>query len=112
MVSQASMAGAAVWDSSYYDTLRSKAANPDKEVIEKTARQFESLLIEQIIKESKKVRFDDSVLSSSEHTRLWEDMWGQQLAVELAQRHGFGVAEYVVEAMEKQQTDVIHVTKE
>jgi flagellar protein FlgJ len=65
----------------------------EKEKVEESARQFEAVLLRQILAQARKtvIKSDDQGESSS--TEIYQDMINQQLAEAMSQSGSFGLAE-------------------
>ncbi|MCP5277316.1 MAG: flagellar assembly peptidoglycan hydrolase FlgJ [Thiobacillus sp.] len=83
--------------------LRLKAANGDREALVGAARQFESLLVSQMLKAMRQTRFsdEDDPMSGGEGMKLYQDLLDQQWATQMAKGRGLGFADMMVKALEK-----------
>lgn len=83
--------------------LRPKAANGDREALVGAARQFESLLVSQMLKSMRQTRFsdEDDPMSVGEGMKLYRDLLDQQWATQMAKGRGLGFADMMVKALEK-----------
>ena len=84
--------------------LKAKAASGDRAALVGAAKQFESLLVSQILKNMRQTRFsdEDDPMNSGEGLKLYQDLLDQQWATQLAKGRGLGFADMMVKAMEKQ----------
>lgn len=84
--------------------LKAKAASGDREALVGAARQFESLLVSQMLKAMRQTRFndEDDPMSGGESMKLYRDLLDQQWASQLSKGKGLGFADMMVKAMEKQ----------
>ena len=73
------------------DALRLKAKTDPKAAVQETARQFEALLLNVMLKSMRETVAQDGLLDS-EQTRLYTSMLDQQLSQAMAKR-GIGIAE-------------------
>ena len=78
-------------DAQGIDALRLKARTDPKGAVKETARQFEALLMNVMLKSMRETVAQDG-LFDSEQTRLYTSMLDQQLSQSMAQR-GIGIAE-------------------
>ncbi|MEO8007894.1 MAG: flagellar assembly peptidoglycan hydrolase FlgJ [Betaproteobacteria bacterium] len=78
-------------DAQGIDALRLKAKTDPKGAVKETARQFEALLMNVMLKSMRETVAQDG-LFDSEQTRLYTSMLDQQLSQSMAQR-GIGIAE-------------------
>jgi flagellar protein FlgJ len=70
--------------------LKQQAREDQSGAAEKTARQFESVFIQMMVKQMRQAGFGGGLLDSQQ-TRFAQDMYDQQLAVHLAERRGMGM---------------------
>lgn len=84
--------------------LRHKAASGDREALVGAAKQFESLLVSQMLKAMRQTRFsdEDDPMNGGEGMKLYRDLLDQQWASQLTKGKGLGFADMMVKAMEKQ----------
>lgn len=97
------MAIPALEPSSYADfgalsALKAAARNKDAGALRETARQFESLFTRMLLKTMREASLGEG-LGESEETRFYQDMYDQQLAVELSRGDGIGLAQKLVEQL-------------
>jgi flagellar protein FlgJ len=82
-------------------SLRSEVATHNPKALRAAAQQFESLFINMMLKSMHDANFKDSLLGSSA-SRMYQDMYDQQLSVELSKDHTFGLAELLVQQLRRQ----------
>ena len=77
--------------------LRSNARANDPAALKEAAKQFESLFTKMLLKSMREANqnFGDSMFSS-EQTEFYEGMFDDQLAVQLSQGKGLGLADMLV----------------
>ena len=93
------MAGAVYTDFAQFTTLRAEAtANPNA-AIEEVAAQFESLFLQQMLKSMRDATVKSDLFDSSE-LETYQSMADQQLALQLAEQGGIGLARMMVEQMQ------------
>ena len=83
--------------------LRLKAASGNREALVGAAKQFESLLVSQMLKAMRQTRFsdEDDPMNGGESMKLYQDLLDQQWASQLTKGKGLGFAEMMVKAMER-----------
>ena len=93
------MTGAVYTDFAQFTTLRAEAtANPNA-AIEEVAAQFESLFLQQMLKSMRDATVKSDLFDSSE-LETYQSMADQQLALQLAEQGGIGLARMMVEQMQ------------
>ena len=80
------------------DALKKSAKAQDPQAIRAAARQFESLLTNMLLKSMRDARLADS-LGDSEQTQFYQDMFDQQLAMQMSQGKGIGLADMLVQQL-------------
>ena len=86
-------------DIGYLGSLRAEAASAPKKAINEVASQFEALFIQQMMK-SMRDAVPKSDLMKSDHLETYQAMADQQMAVNLSQQGGMGIARMLVEQMQ------------
>jgi flagellar protein FlgJ len=83
--------------------LKARAASGDKEALRSAARQFESMLVAQMLKNMRETRFDDEddPMGGGDSLKLYRDLLDQQWAAKLSSGRGLGFADMMVKAMER-----------
>lgn len=79
-------------------TLKAAARDKDAAALRETARQFESLFTRMLLKSMREASLGEG-LGESEQTQFYQDMYDQQLAVELSRGDGIGLAQKLVEQL-------------
>lgn len=93
------MAGAVYTDFAQFSTLRAEAtANPNA-AIEEVAAQFESLFLQQMLKSMRDATVKSDLFDSNQ-IETYQSMADQQLALQLAEQGGVGLARMMVEQMQ------------
>ncbi|MBS0386866.1 MAG: glucosaminidase domain-containing protein [Proteobacteria bacterium] len=82
------------------DALKKSAKADDPQAIRQAARQFESLLTSMLLKSMREAKLADS-MGDSEQTQFYQDMFDQQLALQLSQGKGIGLADMLVQQLTK-----------
>jgi peptidoglycan hydrolase FlgJ len=85
-------------DFSGLESLKKSAKAQDPQAIRQAARQFESLLTNMLLKSMRDARLADS-LGDSEQTQFYQDMFDQQLSVQMSQGKGIGLADMLVQQL-------------
>lgn len=83
------------------DDLKRKAREDQQSALRPVAEQFESMFLEMILKESRKVKLDDGWLDG-EHMDTYLDLHDKQMAQELATKGSFGFADQIVEQLTRE----------
>ena len=94
MVADAAPAGL-VADPRALDGLRQGARSQSPEALREAARQFESLLAQMMIRSMRSASLGDG-LFDSEQSDLYQDMFDQQISVELTRGEGLGLADLLL----------------
>jgi flagellar protein FlgJ len=74
--------------------LRAEAAKDEKSAQREVAQQFEALFIESMLKSMRTASFGDS-LTGSDQADMYRDMMDHQLAINLSQSGGIGMADII-----------------
>lgn len=84
--------------------LRAKAARGDKAALADAARQFEAMLVAQMLKSMRQARFndEDDPMTGGDAMKLYQDLLDQQWATHLSKGKGLGFADMMVKALERQ----------
>jgi flagellar protein FlgJ len=88
--------------------LKARATSGDPEALRSAARQFESLLVAQMLKTMRETRFseDDDPMTGGDGVKLYRELLDQQWAAKLSAGHGLGFADMMVKAMESRGMNV------
>jgi flagellar protein FlgJ len=81
--------------------LKREAAAHNPKALRAAAQQFESLFIDMMLKSARAANFKDPLFGSSQQ-RFYEDLYDQQLSIELSKTHTFGLAEMLVQQLRRQ----------
>lgn len=84
--------------------LKAGAAIGDKEALRSAARQFESLMVAQMLKTMRQTRFsdEDDPLTGGDSLKLYRELLDQQWAARLSKGRGLGFADMLVKHLERQ----------
>jgi flagellar protein FlgJ len=85
-------------DFSGLEALKKSAKAEDPKAIRAAARQFESLLTGMMLKTMRATKFSESP-GDSQETQFYQDMFDQQLAVQLSAGKGMGLADMLVQQL-------------
>jgi len=82
--------------------LKARATSGDPSALRSAARQFESLLVAQMLKTMRETRFseEDDPMTGGDGVKLYRELLDQQWAAQLAGGRGLGFADMMVKAME------------
>jgi flagellar protein FlgJ len=87
-------------DFSGMEALKKTAQQDPAVAIRAAARQFESLFTNMLLKSMREANLGEG-LGDSEQTRFYQDMFDQQLAVQMSQGKGLGLAERLVQQLQR-----------
>ncbi|WP_406672485.1 rod-binding protein [Natronospira sp.] len=77
------------------ERLRGKARRDDPEALREVARHFESLFTHMMLQSMRAASFGDDLTGGNE-MNFYRDMFDQQIAVEMSQGQGIGLADMIV----------------
>lgn len=92
------MSASSVADFGALASLKAAARNHESPALREAARQFESLFTRMLLKSMREASMGEG-LGDSEETRFYQDMFDQQLAVQLSRGDGIGLASRLVEQL-------------
>ncbi|WP_044409858.1 rod-binding protein [Thiomicrospira microaerophila] len=78
--------------------LKRQAREDQEAVLRPVAEQFEALFLEQILKNSRQVKFDEGWLDGGQ-ADIYYDMYDKQLAQDLSSKGSLGLADMIVEQL-------------
>jgi flagellar protein FlgJ len=84
------------------DRLRASAARQDPQALREAARQFEGLFTAMMLKSMREASLGTG-LGDSEETKTYQDMYDQQLALQLAHGKGLGLADMLMQQLTRAQ---------
>ena len=87
-------------DFSGMEALKQTAQQHQPAAVREAARQFESLFTNMLLKSMREASMGES-LGDSEQTRFYQDMFDQQLALQMSQGKGLGLAEHLVQQLQR-----------
>ena len=80
--------------------LRHRAAKDGEGALRETAKQFEALFIQMMMKSMREASFKSDLLQSDSQD-TYQDMFDKEVSVSLAQRGGFGLADMLTQQLGK-----------
>lgn len=89
-------------DVSSLRSLKREAAQGSQAALEKTAEQFEALFLQMMLKSMRQSSSGDG-LFESDQTRFYQDMFDQQIAIDMAKKRQIGIADMLVKQLGKEQ---------
>ena len=87
-------------DFGHMEALKKSARQDQPAAIREAARQFESLFTNMLLKSMREASLGEG-LGDSEQTQFYQDMFDQQLAVQMSQGKGLGLAERLVQQLQR-----------
>ncbi len=99
-MSSAPVAPAYYADFSGMESLRKSAQQNQPNAVREAARQFESLFTNMLLKSMREASMGES-LGDSEQTQFYQDMFDQQLALQMSRGKGLGLAEHLVGQLQR-----------
>jgi flagellar protein FlgJ len=99
-MSSAPVAPAYYADFNGMEALRNSAQQNQPAAVREAARQFESLFTNMLLKSMREASMGES-LGDSEQTRFYQDMFDQQLALQMSRGKGLGLAEHLVGQLQR-----------
>ncbi|MDM4771897.1 flagellar assembly peptidoglycan hydrolase FlgJ [Solimonas sp. SE-A11] len=92
-----------VTDFGQFAGLKAQAREQDPVALQKAAKQFESLMLQQMLKAMRAATPGEDALGGSEQGSFYRDMFDQQLAVQLSSGKGVGLADMLVRQLKMSQ---------
>jgi flagellar protein FlgJ len=80
------------------DRLRASAARQDPQALREAARQFEGLFTAMMLKSMREASLG-SGMGDSQETQTYQDMYDQQLALQMAHGKGLGLADMLMQQL-------------
>lgn len=81
-----------------FNDLKQTAKHDQKAALRPVAEQFEAMFLSQILKEARKVKFDDGFMDG-EQADFYKDWYDKQLSQTLAAKGSLGLADKIVEQL-------------
>lgn len=98
MISDSKLMASAAWDAQSLNELKAKAGQDPAANIRPVARQVEGMFVQMMLKSMREALPKDGVFSSDQ-TRLYTSMYDQQIAQQMTDGKGLGLAEMMVKQM-------------
>ena len=89
-------------DTASLTSLKAKASRDASAALEESAEQFESLFIHMMLKSMRTTSLGDG-LFDSDQTKFYQQMFDQQISVEMAKKRQVGIADMLVNQLSGQQ---------
>jgi flagellar protein FlgJ len=83
--------------------LRGRAGDNSEETLREVAGQFEALFIQMMLKSMRDAGLGDGLMDS-EHTKTYQSMYDQQLAIDMSKKQGLGLADMMVQQLRRADT--------
>lgn len=81
--------------------LRAEAREDQAKALPEAAAQFEAVFLDMMLKHMRQATFGDALLGDG-HTRLYRDFYDHQIAIELSQSGGIGLADLITQQLGKE----------
>ncbi|MDZ4261539.1 MAG: rod-binding protein, partial [Pseudomonadota bacterium] len=91
-------------DVSSLRNLKRDAAQGSPAALEKTAEQFEALFLQMMLKSMRQSSSGEGMFESDQ-TRFYQQMFDQQIAIDMAKKRQLGIADILVKQLGKEQPD-------
>lgn len=82
--------------------LKGAAKQNDPQALEKVAEQFEAVFLQTMLKTMRQASLGDGIFDSNQ-SRVYQDMFDQQIALNMAQKREAGIADMMVQQLSRQQ---------
>lgn len=108
MPATASLADKFAFDVQGAEALRAKARAGDEAALRSTAREFEAMVVNMVLKTMRQTRFDDqdNDLFGSQSLKMYEEMLDQQWSRKMTETRGFGLADMLVHQFRAQKVSL------
>ena len=83
--------------------LRGRAGDNSEETLREVAGQFEALFIQMMLKSMRDAGLGEGLMDS-EHTKTYQSMYDQQLAIDMSKKQGLGLADMMVQQLRRADT--------
>ncbi|MGK8935403.1 flagellar assembly peptidoglycan hydrolase FlgJ [Pluralibacter gergoviae] len=98
MIGDSKLMASAAWDAESLNELKMKAGQDPQGNLRSVARQVEGLFVQMMLKSMREALPKDGIFSSDQ-TRLYTSMYDQQIAQQMTDGKGLGMAEAMVKQM-------------
>ncbi len=89
-------------DVSSLRNLKRDAAQGSPEALKKTAEQFEAIFLQMMLKSMRQTSSGDGMFDSDQ-SRFYQDMFDQQISINMAKKRQIGIADMLVKQLSKDQ---------
>ncbi len=89
--------------------LKNEAREQSPESIKEVAQQFESIFIGMVLKSMRAAKLTEGGLMDNDQSKMFQEMYDQQLSVELAGKPGIGLADVIAKQLSPQENVVADV---
>ena len=93
-------------DFSEFSTLRAEARVDPQSSLKKVAKQFEGIFIQMMMKSMRDASMGDAIFDSDQ-SKLYRDMFDKQVALDMANSKGIGIADSLVRQLSQNKSNVI-----
>ncbi|MBT8077587.1 MAG: glucosaminidase domain-containing protein [Gammaproteobacteria bacterium] len=97
---------ASITDFSHFQALRAGAERDDPAAIREAAGQFEALFVQTLLKNMRAASLAEPVFGASDQHDMYQEMLDKQLALEMTNGKGIGLADLLVRQLGGSVTDV------
>jgi len=87
------------WDPGQLITDKAKQLSTSQKALKEAAVQFESLFIQQMLKEMRNTVPESDLFGKRNAEKLFQSLYDEQLAIEMAQSGGIGLSEMIYKQM-------------
>lgn len=87
------------WDPGQLITDKAKHLSTSQKALKEAAVQFESLFIQQMLKEMRNTVPESDLFGKRNAEKLFQSLYDEQLAIEMAQSGGIGLSEMIYKQM-------------
>lgn len=94
--------GAIYTDVTSLRSLKREAANGSDAALQKTAEQFEALFLQMMLKSMRQAAPSDGIFDSDQ-SRFYQDLFDQQIAIDMAKKRQLGIADLLVRQLGNEQ---------
>lgn len=96
----------AITDFSQFAGLRAAARNDDPAALRETAKQFEALFTQQLLKSMRAAKLGDDAMGGTQG-EFYQQMFDQQLSLQMASGKGLGIADLLVRQLQTSRAAVV-----
>lgn len=89
--------------------LKTEAKQQSPESIKEVAQQFESIFIGMVLKSMRAAKLTEGGLMDSDQSKMFEEMYDQQLSVQLAGKPGIGLADVIAKQISPKENSITDI---